>query len=201
VLPAEVRAIAGIGSRAGAANASLQPQLVGGLGKFVTLINDINQHVRSAVDGYADADAATAQGYGGDAATGGGAAAATPPQLDSRVVDSIMASEGATGEQGGVPEAYGFRQNMHNDYDRIIAAREQYGIGSAVVAELTTERAAGRGVELHRRRRSGRGHVRRAYAGCRRGPGDPERDRCGKGLTERYDREQAEFLDLAAPRD
>ena len=26
-----------------------------------------------------------------------------------------------------MPEAYGFRQNMHNGYDRIIAAREQYG--------------------------------------------------------------------------
>ncbi|EOD64827.1 hypothetical protein, partial [Amycolatopsis vancoresmycina] len=81
------------------------------------------------------------QGGGGGAA----AAAAVPQQLDPRVVDSIMRSEGATGEQGGVPEAYGFRQNMHNGYDRIVAAREQYGIGSAeeraVVADLMTANA------------------------------------------------------------
>jgi uncharacterized protein YukE len=141
-----VMSFAGIGASVATANASLQTQLVGGLSKFVTLINDINSHVRSAVDGYADADTATAQGYGGSPAGAGAAAAApAPPQLDSRVVDSIMASEGATGEQGGVPEAYGFRQSTHNGYDRIMAARRQYGIGSpeehAVVSDLMTANA------------------------------------------------------------
>lgn len=144
----DVMSFAGIGASVATANASLQTQLVGGLGKFVTLINDINSKVRSAVDGYTAADTAAAQGYGGSPAGGGAAApaaATTPPQLDPRVVDSIMTSEGATGEQGGVPEAYGFRQNMHNGYDRIMAARRQYGVGSAeeraVVSDLMTANA------------------------------------------------------------
>jgi uncharacterized protein YukE len=261
----DVMSFAGIGSSVGAANASLQTQLVGGLGKFVTLINDINEHVRSAVDGYTDADTAAAQGFGGNAATGGGAAAAAaPPQLDPRVVDSIMASEGATGEQGGVPEAYGFRQNMHNGYDRIIAAREQYGIGSAeeraVVSELMTASAqragalnftdAGaqaaimsgahmRGVggvqailnqmagdditrsatlsqgaiehaqglsaaEFQQEFRDARvAYDREIYGDTTTRQGGQTQnwwDRYGNGLTQRYDREQAEFLGLAAPR-
>jgi hypothetical protein len=258
----DVMSFAGIGSSVGAANVSLQTQLVGGLGKFITLINDINEHVRTAVDGYTDADAATAQGYGGNAAAGGGAAApAAPPQLDPRVVDSIMASEGATGEQGGVPEAYGFRQNMHNGYDRIIAAREQYGIGSAgeraVVAELMTASAqragalnftdAGaqaaimsgahmRGVggvqailnqmagdditrsatvsqaaidharglspaEFQQEFRDARiAYDREIYGDTTTRQGGQTQnwwDRYGNGLTQRYDREQAEFLNLA----
>jgi hypothetical protein len=56
-----------------------------------------------------------------------------------------MTAEGAGGEQGGVPEAYGFRQNMHNGYDQIMAARQQYGQGSpeehAVVAGLLEDSA------------------------------------------------------------
>jgi len=110
------------------------------------LISNVNQNVQTAANGYHAADSDVAQAYGGGAPAGGGAAAAAaPPRLDPRVVDSIMRSEGAAGEQGGVPEAYGFRQNMHNGYDRIMAAREQYGIGSpeerAVVADLMTANA------------------------------------------------------------
>ncbi|QWF80197.1 hypothetical protein [Amycolatopsis sp. CA-230715] len=133
-------AFAGIGGSVAGANASLRQQLVGGLGKFVSLIEDISSHVDAATNGYETADTATAQGYGGGASGGG-----RPATLDSRVVDSIMASEGAGGEQGGVREAYGFRENMHNGYDQIMAARRQYGVGSeqehAVVTELMTERA------------------------------------------------------------
>ncbi|MEV6902598.1 hypothetical protein [Amycolatopsis sp. NPDC051372] len=109
---------AGIGSGVAAANSTLQSQLVSSLGKFVNLIGEVSGKVQSAVQGYTDADTAVAQGLGGgtQAAAGGGAAApaAAPTQLDDRVVDSIMRLEGATGEQGGVPEVYGFRQNMHN---------------------------------------------------------------------------------------
>jgi uncharacterized protein YukE len=65
--------------------------------------------------------------------------------LDPRVVDSIMQSEGASGEQGGVREVYGFRQSEHNGYDQIMAARNQYGQGSpeerAVVAGLLEQHA------------------------------------------------------------
>ncbi|MFI5613675.1 hypothetical protein [Amycolatopsis sp. NPDC051903] len=138
---------AGIGSGVAAANSTLQSQLVSSLGKFVNLIGEVSGKVQSAAQGYTDADTAVAQGLGGgaQASGGGGAAPAAAGQLDSRVVDSIMRSEGATGEQGGVPEAYGFRQNMHNGYDQIMAARNQYGIGSpeehAVVANLMTENA------------------------------------------------------------
>ncbi|WP_432845416.1 hypothetical protein ACQPXB_31260 [Amycolatopsis sp. CA-161197] len=142
---------AGIGSGVAAANSTLQSQLVSSLGKFVSLIGEVSGKVQSAVQGYTDADTAVAQGLGGGTqaapAAGGGAAApsAAPTQLDDRVVDSIMRSEGATGEQGGVPEVYGFRRNMHNGYDEIMAARNQYGIGSpeehAVVARLMSANA------------------------------------------------------------
>jgi hypothetical protein len=139
---------AGIGSGVAAANSALHSQLGTALQRLIGLIGTVNRNVRTAADGYRAADTDVAQAYGGghEAAQGGGAAAAAAPtQLDPRVVESIMRSEGATGEQGGVPEAYGFRQNMHNGYDRIIAAREQYGIGSpeerAVVADLMTANA------------------------------------------------------------
>ena len=137
---------AGIGSGVAAANSALHSTLGSALQKLLHLLTNVNQNVRTAADGYRAADSDVAQAYGGGGqAGGGGAAAAAPQQLDPRVVDSIMRSEGATGEQGGVPEAYGFRRNMHNGYDRIIAAREQYGIGSAeeraVVADLMTANA------------------------------------------------------------
>ncbi|WIX92708.1 hypothetical protein [Amycolatopsis sp. DG1A-15b] len=137
---------AGIGSGVAAANSALHSTLGSALQKLLHLLTNVNQNVRTAADGYRAADSDVAQAYGGGGQGGGGAAAAAAPQqLDPRVVDSIMRSEGATGEQGGVPEAYGFRQNMHNGYDRIIAAREQYGIGSAeeraVVADLMTANA------------------------------------------------------------
>jgi hypothetical protein len=139
---------AGIGSGVAAANSALHSQLGTALQKLIGLIGTVNRNVRTAADGYRAADTDVAQAYGGghEAAQGGGAAAvAAPTRLDPRVVESIMRSEGATGEQGGVPEAYGFRQNMHNGYDRIIAARERYGIGSpeerAVVADLMTANA------------------------------------------------------------
>jgi hypothetical protein len=67
------------------------------------------------------------------------------PLIDDRVVNSVMHSEGAHGEQGGVDEVYGFRQSSHNGYDEIMAARAQYGQGSpeehAVVARLLTQHA------------------------------------------------------------
>jgi hypothetical protein len=137
---------AGIGSGVAAANSALHSSLGSALQKLFSLLTNVNRNVQTAADGYRAADSDVAQAYGGGQAAGGGAAAAAAPQqLDPRVVDSIMRSEGATGEQGGVPEVYGFRQNMHNGYDRIIAAREQYGIGSAeeraVVADLMTANA------------------------------------------------------------
>ena len=136
---------AGIGSGVAAANSALHSTLGSALQKLLHLLTNVNQNVRTAAEGYRAADSDVARAYGGGGQGGGSAAAAAPQQLDPRVVDSIMRSEGATGEQGGVPEAYGFRQNMHNGYDRIIAAREQYGIGSAeeraVVADLMTANA------------------------------------------------------------
>ena len=54
-----------------------------------------------------------------------------PGRIDNRVVKSVMASEGSTGEQGGRHELYGFRKGNGNAYDKILAARNQYGQGSA----------------------------------------------------------------------
>ena len=122
---------AGIGSGVAAANTLLQSKLVSSLGDFVKLIDQVNGKVQHAAQNYADADTAVAEGYGGSTGGGGGGGAAAggaaPQQLDDRVVDSIMRSEGATGEQGGVREAYGFRESMHNGYDQIMTARREYG--------------------------------------------------------------------------
>jgi peptidoglycan hydrolase-like protein with peptidoglycan-binding domain len=57
-----------------------------------------------------------------------------PGQVDPAVVQSIMNSESSTGAihyQNGTPEIYGFRQSSHNGYDAILAARDQFGQGSA----------------------------------------------------------------------
>ncbi|MEU7785710.1 MULTISPECIES: hypothetical protein [unclassified Amycolatopsis] len=259
---------AGIGSGVAAANSALHSSLGSALQKFLSLITNVNQNVQTAANGYNAADSDVAQAYGGgqaQAGGGGAAAAAAPQQLDPRVVDSIMRSEGATGEQGGVPEAYGFRQNMHNGYDRIIAAREQYGIGSAeeraVVSDLMTANARTAGAlnftdpgtqaaimsGAHMRGaggvrailnhmggddivRSSRTlsdttiqHVqgltpeqfqqefrdarveydRQIYGDTTTRQGGHTQnwwDRYGNGLTQRYDREQAEFLGLSQPR-
>ncbi|MDQ2836984.1 MAG: peptidoglycan-binding protein [Actinomycetota bacterium] len=82
-------------------------------------------------------------------ATGGAGAATAPGQLDNRVVDSIMHSEGTGGEQGGRAEAYGFRQGNGSAYTDIMAARQQYGVGSpqehAVVAQYMQQNAQAAG--------------------------------------------------------
>ncbi|AVR02348.1 type VI secretion system Vgr family protein [Pluralibacter gergoviae] len=57
--------------------------------------------------------------------------AAKPGRIDNRVVKSVMASEGSAGEQGGRRELYGFRQGNGKAYDKILAARNKYGKGSA----------------------------------------------------------------------
>jgi hypothetical protein len=66
-------------------------------------------------------------------------------RLPDSFVRNLMRSEGASGNQGGVPEVYGFRQTSHNGYDQIMAARDQYGQGSpqeqAVVADLLNQHA------------------------------------------------------------
>ncbi|MFJ9782351.1 hypothetical protein ACIRSS_22405 [Amycolatopsis sp. NPDC101161] len=262
---------AGIGSGVAAANSALHSTLGSALQKFLSLITNVNQNVQTAANAYNAADSDVAQAYGGGQAQGaqgggGAAAAAAPQQLDPRVVDSIMRSEGATGEQGGVPEAYGFRQNMHNGYDRIIAAREQYGIGSAeeraVVSDLMTANARTAGAlnftdpgtqaaimsGAHMRGAGGVRAILNHMAGDdivrssrtlsdtaiqhaqgltpeqfqqefhdarieydRQVYGDTTTrqgghtanwwDRYGNGLTQRYDREQNEFLGLSQPRE
>jgi uncharacterized protein YukE len=139
-----------IGSAVGGANSSMHSQLVNALGKIVQLLTQINQNVQTSAQNYAQADTAVAQAYGGNTQVAQNATPApAPAHLAPAVVDRIMQAEGATGEQGGVPEAYGFRQNMHNGYDQIMAARAQYGLGSPqehqVVADLleNNARAAG----------------------------------------------------------
>lgn len=61
----DVLSFAGIGASVASANTALQSQLVGGLSKFIHLINDINTGVRAVIDGYTAADEATARAYGG----------------------------------------------------------------------------------------------------------------------------------------
>jgi uncharacterized protein YukE len=148
-----------IGSAVGGANTSMHSQLVNALGKIVQLLTQINQNVQTSAQNYTQADTAVAQAYGGNTQVAQNAAPAapaatptpqaTPGHLAPAVVDQIMQSEGATGEQGGVPEAYGFRQNMHNGYDQIMAARAQFGQGSPqehqVVSDLLEHNAQAAG--------------------------------------------------------
>jgi uncharacterized protein YukE len=149
-----------IGSAVAAAGSSVQSQLVSALRGALQLFETINRNVNTAADGYSSADTAVAHGFGQttqaqttqaqttlaqNAQNTQTPAQATPGTLDGRVVDSIMRSEGAGGEQGGVREAYGFRESEHNGYDQIMAARNQYGQGSpeerAVVAGLLEQHA------------------------------------------------------------
>ncbi|MGA8114642.1 MAG: hypothetical protein WCA46_13335 [Actinocatenispora sp.] len=152
----ETSAFATLGGAVASANSTLQSQLVSALRSALQLFQSINQHIGAASDDYAATDNAVAQGYGADQ-NGAGQTTQTaqatpqtnPDALDDRVVTSIMNSEGAGGEQGGVPELYGFRQSSHNGYDEILAARNQYGQGSAeehaVVARLMSDHARAAG--------------------------------------------------------
>lgn len=152
----DASAFATIGSAVAGGNASLQTQLPSVLKALMQLLGQINQHVQTANSGYQSADGAIAQSFGGTTPAQTTAAQTTPAaastntvHLSPQVVDSLMRAEGASGEQGGVPEAYGFRQNMHNGYDQIMAARNQYGQGSpeehAVVRQLLEQKAAAAG--------------------------------------------------------
>lgn len=149
----DASAFATIGSAVAGSNASLQTQLPNVLKALMQLLGQVNQNVQKANTGYQTADTAVAQSFGGNTTTPAAqptaAPATTTVHLNPQVVDSIMQSEGASGEQGGVPEAYGFRQNMHNGYDQIMAARTQYGQGSpeerAVVTQLLEQNAASAG--------------------------------------------------------
>ncbi|MBN6035345.1 hypothetical protein [Amycolatopsis sp. 195334CR] len=262
-------AFAQIGGSVAGANANLQQQLVSGLSRFVNLVEDLTEKLKSAVDGYDDADRATAQGYGGgngevqlaQAQGGGAAAGGNPDQLDPRVVESIMRSEGASGEQGGRQEAYGFREGNGTAYREIMEARRLHGQGSAEEIAVVTRhmsdsaRQAGAlnftdaGVQAaimsgaHMRGVGGVQAILNSMAGAdivRSGQLTPETiqhiqglsseqfqqqfrdtrleydreiygdtttrqggqvqnwwDRYGNGLTQRYDREQQEFLGLA----
>ena len=64
----DVLSFAGIGSTVGAQNAALNAKHVESLGKVLELITKIKGLVEQAAQGYADADQATAQGFGGTAA-------------------------------------------------------------------------------------------------------------------------------------
>jgi len=170
----DVMSFAGIGSAVGSANNSLHGQLSGGLGKVVSFIETLAGAIGTVLKDYETLDQKTADSYKQLALNGGqttpqtgaqttpahvptptprpaaaNAAATTtgttPHRLPDSFVTGLMRSEGASGNQGGVPEAYGFRQSSHNGYDQIMAARAQYGQGSpqeqAVVADLLNQHA------------------------------------------------------------
>ncbi|WP_194900120.1 hypothetical protein [Catenulispora pinisilvae] len=168
----DVMSFAGIGSAVGSANNSLHTQLVGSLGKIVSFVETLTGAISTVLKDYESLDQKTADSYKALAQTGGQtgqataasgtqhpAATATPAAtpvahataaagtngLPNGFVTNLMHSEGASGNQGGVPEVYGFRQSSHNGYDQIMAARNQYGQGSpqeqAVVAQLLSQHA------------------------------------------------------------
>lgn len=166
----DAMSFAGIGSAVGSANNSLHSQLVGSLGKVVNFVETLGGTVGTALSDYQSLDQKTADSYQTLAQNGGqttpGAQTQTPAAapaaaaptaaapaaattghqpLPNGLVNSIMSSEGAHGNQGGVDEVYGFRQSSHNGYDQIMAARNQYGQGSPqehqVVADLLSQHA------------------------------------------------------------
>lgn len=73
----DVLSFAGIGSTVGAQNTALTAKHAESLTKVLDLITKIKGLVEQAAQGYADADQATAQGFGGD--TSGSAAGSTAP--------------------------------------------------------------------------------------------------------------------------
>ena len=164
----DIMSFAGIGSAVGSANNSLHGQLVGSLSKVVSFVETLAGALSTVLRDYEALDQKTADSYkslslnGGTAATAQTTPAQTtmpqtpvplparpvttgPHRLPDSFVRNLMRSEGASGNQGGVPEVYGFRQSMHNGYDQIMAARNQYGQGSpqeeAVVADLLNQHA------------------------------------------------------------
>ena len=170
----DIMSFAGIGSAVGSANNSLHSQLVGSLGKVVSFVETLAGAIGTVLKDYEALDQKTADSYQSlslNGATTTTVQAATPQtpatpahvptptprpaaadgattgghRLPDSFVRNLMRSEGASGNQGGVPEVYGFRQSMHNGYDQIMAARDQYGQGSpqeqAVVADLLNQHA------------------------------------------------------------
>lgn len=170
----DAMSFAGIGSAVGSANNSLHSQLVGSLGKVVSFVETLGGLVGTVLSDYEGLDQKTADSFkslalnGGQTGSGTGmpqhpsptpspaapaataastasAAAGGHQPLPNGFVNGLMRSEGSHGNQGGVDEVYGFRQSMHNGYDQIMAARNQYGQGSPqehqVVADLLSRHA------------------------------------------------------------
>lgn len=171
----DIMSFAGIGSAVGSANNSLHSQFVSSLTKVVQFVETLAGAIGTVLKDYESLDQKTADSYKSLAMNGqttpGAATTATTANTPANVpiptprpatapaastttaahtlpdsfVRNLMRSEGANGNQGGVPEVYGFRQSMHNGYDQIMAARAQYGQGSpeeqAVVAQLLNQHA------------------------------------------------------------
>lgn len=149
-------AFGGIGAQVGSANDLLTNGLANGLTQVNQLLSATTNNVDSVIQRYIDADNSVAAmnqqlmaGLNPDLVPVLQPVPLPPPNglhISPQVVDSIMRSEGASGNQGGVPEAYGFRQSMHNGYDQVMAARARYGQGSAqeraVVTRLLDQEAA-----------------------------------------------------------
>jgi hypothetical protein len=70
-----------------------------------------------------------------------------PNAYDNLIADRIAKSEGASDEQGGIPEMYGFRAGEGTGYDQIAAARARYGQGSPQEVAVVRQLLQGRGLK------------------------------------------------------
>lgn len=70
-----------------------------------------------------------------------------PNAYDNLIADRIAKSEGASDEQGGIPEMYGFRAGEGTGYDQISAVRSQYGQGSPQEVAVVRQLLQGRGLK------------------------------------------------------
>jgi hypothetical protein len=101
----DVISFAQIGSTVGAQNSALNAKHVESLQKVLELITKIKGLVEQAAKGYADADAATAKGFGADTNGSSPSTASTPQTLAA-----------STGDTGGSTDVSGPNHNGLPDY-------------------------------------------------------------------------------------
>ncbi|MHA3701420.1 transglycosylase SLT domain-containing protein [Jatrophihabitans sp. YIM 134969] len=109
----DVLSFAGIGSTVGAQNTALNAKHVESLQKVLELITKIKGLVEQAAQGYADADQATAKGFGGDQSGPGTTPGTTTPAAAAAPGDG---SADTAAQTGGAEDTGGPNHNGLPDY-------------------------------------------------------------------------------------
>lgn len=98
-----------IGSQVASADSALHGQQLSALDSLLKLLQQTNDLVKRAADGYADADAAIATGYGGSPNTGGSGSIMWPDHAANQVAEhAITDSVGGSGRPQSVATVLGY---------------------------------------------------------------------------------------------